>query len=330
MLPPPTMPLSGGDRVEKLVTGIEDAGCAVRQGFEPNDRPFRLVIDSKPYRVFLWRITPGGRTRSEEEYRVQTTRPGDTPLFDPDQRTLLLGYREELDVFAAWDARSHPNPGNSSSLQVPLILLRAAAVEGIASQTRRVTGTIEVVVAFQPEAIGTYLEMLPKQPPPGAGPTEMSAWARAGSGEEAPIEELPADVERRELIHEVKVKARDQRFRTKVVKAYEGRCAFCGLDSGLIEAAHIRGVGEGGPDLIANGLGVCPTHHAAFDRGMLIVDEGYAIVVNEHRLKIRGASDKDVERFRQGLLSSLRLPGAETNMPSPERLTAHRERWLRQ
>jgi putative restriction endonuclease len=314
--------------VRRLIAGIEESGCAVSPGFEPGEQPMELALDGVSYRVFSWAITPGGRSRSEAEYRVQTTRPDDMPLLDPGRRSLLLGYHEELDVFAAWDARSHPNPKSSSSLQVPIALLRAAAAEGIASQARSGTERTEVVVAFQPAAIGTYLEMLPRLPGPEAGAAEMRASAKAGNGEQAPPEELPADAERRREIREIEVRVRDRRFRTRVVAAYGGRCAFCGLGAGLVEAAHIEGVGEGGPDLIANGLCACPTHHAAFDRGLLLVGEDHAIEVNEAGLRARGAEDGDLAGLRAGLLPSLALPPAAQNHPSAERLAAHRERWL--
>ncbi|MDX6624751.1 MAG: hypothetical protein QOE75_2683 [Solirubrobacterales bacterium] len=50
----------------------------------------------------------------------------------------------------------------------------------------------------------------------------------------------------------IEIKVRDERFRRRAINAYGGhggRCAFCGLDSGLVEAAHIQAVSAGGPDL---------------------------------------------------------------------------------
>jgi putative restriction endonuclease len=286
-----------------------------------------LVVDDEAFRVFSWAISHGGKGRSPEEYRVQTTRPGDAPLFDPDSPTLLLGYHEELDVFAAWDVRVHPNPSSSASLQVPLTVLRRAAEEGFVSHSRLVSGESEVVVAFQPEATMAYLEMAARLPGPGASDTDFEASARAGSGEAVPVAELPEDVERRREIREIEVKVRDQRFRRQVIAAYGGRCAFCGLGGGLAEAAHIDAVGEGGADLVVNGLAACPTHHRAFDRGLIAVGSGYAIEFSEAKLRGNGSDDGEVEGFRGALLGSLALPASAENHPDPERLAAHRERW---
>ena len=66
---------------------------------------------------------------------------------------------------------------------------------------------------------------------------------------------------------------RDPRFRSDVVRAYEHRCAICGLDLRLgtqdvaLEAAHIRWKQNGGPDTVPNGLALCTLHHKVFDRG---------------------------------------------------------------
>jgi hypothetical protein len=63
---------------------------------------------------------------------------------------------------------------------------------------------------------------------------------------------------------------RDARFSKQVIDAYGGYCAMCGLDSGLIEGAHIYpAAAVGSPDIPSNGIALCPTHHSAFDRHLV-------------------------------------------------------------
>ena len=56
---------------------------------------------------------------------------------------------------------------------------------------------------------------------------------------------------------------RDPDFRSRVLSAYEYRCAICGFDIRLetktigIEAAHIKWHQAGGPDTVNNGLALC-------------------------------------------------------------------------
>lgn len=67
-------------------------------------------------------------------------------------------------------------------------------------------------------------------------------------------------------------KNRDHKFRGKVLRAYEYRCAICGLDIRLdndtlgLDAAHIKWHQAGGPDREDNGLALCVLHHRLFDR----------------------------------------------------------------
>jgi putative restriction endonuclease len=114
------------------------------------------------------------------------------------------------------------------------------------------------------------------------------------------------------------------------LRAYDRRCAFCGLGLGLVQAAHLRPVREEGADQVRNGVAACPTHHAAFDAGLVVIDDDFAIRVNSARLEARGTTEEDVARLAESLLDQLRLPEAEALRPAPENLLVHRKRWLEQ
>jgi putative restriction endonuclease len=315
------------DRIARLAQGLEEGGSTVVIGYRPRLQPMPMTIDGERYRIFSWRISHGGKRRPKDEYRVQTTRSGDIPFWDPDQPTLLLGWYDPLDVFAVWDVRMHRNPRSSDSLQVRLPMLREAAEEGFVTRERSVEAGIELVAAFRPEAMPTYLQVAGLLSGPGATKKDCDAAMRAGNGEEVPVAELPRGVARRSEIRMIEEKVRDQRFRSRVIDAYRRSCAFCGLGGGLVQAAHIEGVGEGGPDLVVNGLAVCPNHHLSFDRGLITVDANRRIEVDAERLRRSGCSLRQVRAFRAGLLDRLALPRAAANHPGPERLAAHRERW---
>ena len=65
---------------------------------------------------------------------------------------------------------------------------------------------------------------------------------------------------------------RDRIFRTRVLKAYDRRCAFTGFQfingggRAEVEAAHIKSVEAKGPDVVQNGLALSGTVHWMFDR----------------------------------------------------------------
>ena len=85
---------------------------------------------------------------------------------------------------------------------------------------------------------------------------------------------------------------RDPRFREVVLLAYQYRCAACGLDLALgrepvaLEAAHVKWVQAGGPDVTTNGLALCVLHHKLFDLGGWRLAPDGRILVSD---RIRGS-----------------------------------------
>lgn len=81
---------------------------------------------------------------------------------------------------------------------------------------------------------------------------------------------------------------RDPAFRQRVLRAYEHRCAVCGLDlrigsiTAAIEAAHIKWFQANGPDIESNGLALCSLHHKVFDLGgFTVLPESYQLTFSQ-------------------------------------------------
>ena len=119
--------------------------------------------------------------------------------------------------------------------------------------------------------------------------------------------------------------ARDAEFRRSVLGAYDGRCAACGARretaDGRVEAhaAHIRAVGDDGPDLVQNGVCLCRLHHWAFDNGWLSIADDYTLLV---------ADQPDIEgydEFAPLAGRDLALPNEEYQAPMRDFLTHHRQ-----
>ena len=125
------------------------------------------------------------------------------------------------------------------------------------TESRQKTGTKldkeELVANFRPDHFGAYLSWLD----PAVVPTGRSAPARAARRRRVAAERL----------------SRDARFAKVVSQAYGGRCCFCGFGAGIVDAAHIKPVGDGGPDDVRNGIALCPTHHRLFDKGSSSIPE---------------------------------------------------------
>ena len=119
--------------------------------------------------------------------------------------------------------------------------------------------------------------------------------------------------------------ARDRIFRRIVLRAYGERCAITGLKfingGGRAEAnaAHIRPVQHGGPDIVNNGIALSGTAHWMFDRGIISLSDDLDILVS------RQVNDTEsVETFINRTSRAL-LPLRPADRPHPGFLKWHRE-----
>ncbi len=118
---------------------------------------------------------------------------------------------------------------------------------------------------------------------------------------------------------------RDRMFRRRVVDAYDARCAVTGLKlingggRAEVEAAHIRPVEKGGPDIVTNGIALSGTVHWMFDRGLIGLNDDLEIIVS------RQANDPEGIRGMINRSGFAQLPLRTLDRPHPAFLAWHRE-----
>jgi len=125
------------------------------------------------------------------------------------------------------------------------------------------------------------------------------------------------------------VRRRSAAWRTAIVRAWDGACAFCGYDGMLagapvgIDAAHVRWFNFDGPDEPDNGLALCSLHHKLFDRGALGLTQAYRVQVSEsYRAVGQGRAIYDLhDRELQ--------PRPGTELPAARHLDWHRTQVFR-
>lgn len=118
---------------------------------------------------------------------------------------------------------------------------------------------------------------------------------------------------------------RDRIFRRLIVSAYEARCAITGLKlvngggRAEVEAAHIRSVEAGGPDIVSNGIALSGTVHWMFDRGLISLGDDLEILVS------RQTNDREsiVNMINKNGLAL--PPRRAADRPHPHFLAWHRE-----
>lgn len=123
-------------------------------------------------------------------------------------------------------------------------------------------------------------------------------------------------------------KIRDANFRRHVCEAYDDRCAVTGLKiingggRSEVQAAHIWGVGEGGPDVVQNGLALSGTVHWLFDRHLISLTDDYRLLVSHNKVpaELRVLFERQMDRIH--------LPRDQRLWPHREYVARHREGFL--
>ncbi|MBI3087532.1 MAG: HNH endonuclease [Candidatus Omnitrophica bacterium] len=130
-----------------------------------------------------------------------------------------------------------------------------------------------------------------------------------------------ADGRRAYITAMVKKRVHQQRFRERVLAAYEEQCACCRLRQlALLEAAHIIPDTEPtGEPIISNGISLCCLHHAAYDGLIIGISPDFRITVDRRVLK-----ESDGPMLRHGLQGlngqGLILPKRKALWPDRNRL----------
>ena len=296
--------------------------------------PARYQLSQGPQsvvaRLYIWTITHGGgKKRSAKEFRIQLTDGGEyMTKIDPeppDGRTLIMGWWPTAEVFAGFDYNYHKGPlGNSPSIQVGEDALRRAAEDGMAVHVR---GNSEIVIAFRPEFMGTYIAQMDDLHKIGLSAKEIALLGRIAADPEAVSDaEIDAgtdagtDKHRQRVMVDVRRAARSYKFSKRVLKAYKHRCAFCGVQLGLLDAAHILPVAHpDGVDRTSNGVAVCTLHHRAYDNGLITFDEKFRVHLAEKRIADLEAKGRTggLPEFKKALRPEILLPDAEADRPVP-------------
>ena len=123
-------------------------------------------------------------------------------------------------------------------------------------------------------------------------------------------------------------KIRDANFRRQVCEAYDDRYAVTGLriinggGRSEVQAAHIWGVGQGGPDVVQNGLALSGTVHWLFDRHLISLNEDYGLLVSHNKVpaELRILFERQLQRIH--------LPQDERLWPHPTYVEKHREGFM--
>ena len=128
-------------------------------------------------------------------------------------------------------------------------------------------------------------------------------------------------LERRYAIKKIRQRVHQPEFRSRVIAAYETRCAICSLrHAELLDAAHITpDSAQHGAAEVSNGLSLCKIHHSAYDADIMGIAPNLTVHV---RLDI--LEEVDGPMLQHGIKEMhgrvIAVPRRAVDQPDPKRL----------
>ena len=248
-------------------------------------------------------------SRAPEEIRFQN--PGqDSPIKSVEgSLPLLIGIDRNQNGLVIVGADAERRLGSTTRFSVLFrrALVREAAVRGWASY---VSTAGETIYAFLPFLFPLYVEL--RRDSFSLKVEEVTRLIGASGDLDDPAAQLRARIATSRLI-------RDERFRKRVVSAYNARCAMCGLDLDLVVAAHILPVqAPGSMDIVPNGIALCENHHRLFDSHRVSISPS-SFHVHLHPSLAKLAKEDDVSRqFVEAVNPTLWTPNDASLQPDPK------------
>lgn len=308
--------LSKPQLLDKILDGIRGGGWTPI--VLDDTHPFRIrashpSLGRANLKVYVWNCTHGGGGRSAEEFRVQFT--GAMPERGAAMTTLVLGWHDDHQVFAAWDIAAHDGQDSySPSAQIRESSLLAANQNVFSVQPK----DNEIVVAFRPEFIMDYVAASRSLHQTGAAQRDLALLNNLEDATDAQVDAI-ANPARQLVVRTIVTRYRAHFFSGRVLTAYGNQCAFCRVQLGLLDAAHILPVAApDSTDEVTNGIALCKLHHYAYDSNLISFNAAYAIELSRFKLGELTAANLQggLAAFRQGLLPSIHLPARAAQHPN--------------
>lgn len=288
--------------------------------------PYRFLVNGTSLTAFVGNVHTAARGEPDE-YRIQC--PGNLPStlnrakMERGDNVFVLGYYSELDVFTAWNPVRFLERSTRTrrfSIYTRLSTVQQAHRRGF---SRYVDADRQNILAFRSDLIGTYIE--------NAAIFHRASMRALRNVAETYVptrlQEQPGTritvAKRRVTVTSTRL-ARSPQFRAAVLGAYDFKCAMCGIQLELVEAAHIvPHAHQKGFDEVENGVALCVLHHRSFDTGLLFIKEDCGIGVNAVRVGYLGKVGRGggLSILRRGLRSSLTLPSDTRLHPTKENIS---------
>lgn len=281
--------------------------------------PYRFSINKKEFFVLIKNIHESGDNRpNQDECRIQISKSANFNVaLSSANEVVVLGYFADERVFTAWNPyllRHRFNTKSTVSVYSRFSVQDRASTQGIAVY---VDLNNQKIISFKPEYLGLYLENLEKIHQLNEDDLQELILESDELGNEEKDGAVEIDGQRLTITHTKYV--RDPKFRKKVYEAYKYRCAMCGIQLQLVEAAHIVPHShEKGTDDIGNGICLCALHHTAYDESLIYFDDDLSIKINQKKIDylVKIGRDSGLHTLQRMQFNTIQIPENYTHRPS--------------
>lgn len=287
--------------------------------FIDGNNPYRFSINKKTFYVLIKNVHESGHGRSnQDECRIQVAKTKNfNQALNSAHDVIVLGYFADEKVFTAWNPylmRDRFNKRQTISLYSRFSVQREAVKNNIAAYH---DNNGQSVISFKAEYLGLYLENLSN--------IHLLSDAELASlvVQSDTLNDIDADGSIETMRGKVTIThtryKRDPAFRKNVYLAYNYKCAMCGIQLELIEAAHIIPHShKKGTDDVNNGVCLCAIHHKAYDRSLIYFDEKWNILINEDKMSYleKVGLDSGIRKFEKLAFEKLQIPRNHTLQPN--------------
>jgi len=287
--------------------------------FIDGNNPYRFSINKKTFYVLIKNVHQSGDGRgNQDECRIQVAKTKNFNLaLNSGKDVIVLGYFADEKIFTAWNPylmRDRFNKKQTISLYSRFSVQKNTKTNHISVYR---DSNKQSVLSFLPDYLGLYLDNLSKVHL--LTDEELSELIR--QSDTLNNEDLNGEINLQQghlTITHTRYK-RNPNFRKKVYTAYRNRCAMCGIQLELIEAAHIVPHShEKGSDEVVNGISLCALHHTAYDRSLIFFDENFNILINEKKMEYleKVGLDSGIRKFEKLSFDKIQLPENHTLRPN--------------
>jgi len=291
--------------------------------FISGNNPYQFSINKKIFYILIKNVHESGSGRpNQDECRIQIARTANfLTAKNSGKPVLFLGYFADLNVFTAWNPHlltERINQRQTISAYSRFTIQKNAAKNGISIYK---DNKDQVIISIQPKYIGLYLENYDLMHQSDED-TLLELIKKSDSVEETESEESTSvEIERKKFSVTHARFRRDMNFKKLVTETYSHRCAVCGMQLEVVEAAHIIPHShDKGTDDPKNGICLCALHHKAYDNGLIYFDGEYNIRINDDKIRYLEKVHKDggISKFTGLQYDKLTMPSSRLFFPEPE------------